>query len=77
MQVTFDELVAHGIEVGANMVGGMPWSFEYRGHAVSHENDECYLVDVPGGTLRITPDDVIIVDSKGNLFKGKLIRRNS
>ena len=34
--ITFDELVEHGRQSGA-IVNGMPWSFEYNGHPITHE----------------------------------------
>lgn len=42
--ITFDELVEHGRNNGANIVNGMPWSFQYMGHPVTHENDNLYIV---------------------------------
>ncbi len=42
--MTFDELVEFGRKNGANIVNGMPWSFTYKGYAVSHENDDCYII---------------------------------
>lgn len=41
---TFDEFVEYGRQNGANIVGGMPWSFTFNGHAVTHENDDLYLI---------------------------------
>jgi len=43
--VTFEELVAHGLaQPGASIVNGVPWSFTYKGHPVTHENDTTYLI---------------------------------
>lgn len=42
--VTFRELITYGLNNGANIEGGMPWSFTMNGHPVTHENDETYLV---------------------------------
>jgi len=50
--VTFDELVAHGIAAGANLHNGIPWSFDFAGHRVTHENDDCYLVSAPEDEVR-------------------------
>ncbi len=67
--ITFDELVAHGIANGANIVNGMPWSFKYAGRAVSHENNDCYLI-----TRQYEPDarfargDMLCTDEQGELF---------
>ncbi len=65
---TFAEFVQHGRDSGANIVGGMPWSFTYKGHPVSHENDECYLISFPGGSHKFTPTDMLINDARGQVF---------
>jgi len=47
--IGFQELVEIGLATeGANIVNGVPWSFDYRGDHVTHENDNCYIV----GTCR-------------------------
>lgn len=60
--LTFDDLVAHGIKSGAECYDGMPWSFEFAGRQVTHENDKCYLMMTVGGIRKITPDDLLVVD---------------
>jgi hypothetical protein len=54
--ITFDELVEHGRASGANIVNGMPWSFHYKETAVTHENDDCYIV---GGELFLRGDMLV------------------
>jgi len=49
--ITFDELVKHGLENGANVVNGMPWSWKINGSAVTHENDNCYLIQTVNGSI--------------------------
>lgn len=66
--VTFEQLVQYGRENGGNIVGGMPWSFNFNGHPVSHENDRCYLVGQGLKQVRFTPDDVLVVSSDGELL---------
>jgi len=56
--ITFDELVRHGIDSGGNIVRGMPWSFQYQGHPITHENDDCYLIPTLEGTMKIGRDDM-------------------
>lgn len=72
--ITFDEFVQHGIkEVGEeNLIKGMPWSFNYGGHAVTHENDECYLILTLEGTHNFTPKDVLITGIKGEIYPCKI-----
>jgi hypothetical protein len=66
--LTFDELVEYGKENGANIVNGMPWSFSYNGRAITHENDDCYLIDTLEGTMRFSRGDMMIVGVKGEVY---------
>lgn len=66
--ITFDELVEYGLQNGANIVSGMPWSFYYQGQPVTHENDECYIVCTHSGSQILTPKHVLIIDGDGRLF---------
>ena len=47
--ITFEEVVKHGLENGANVVNGMPCSWKINGKTINHENDECYLIEVSKG----------------------------
>ena len=69
--ITFDELVAYGLANTTNVVNGMPWSFEYEGQAISHENDRCYLIPTLEGTMKFTPDDMLITGVKGEIYPCK------
>ena len=69
--ITFDELVQHGRDNGANIVNGMPWSFQYKGHPISHERDDCYLIPTAEGTLYMTPEDMLITGIKGEIYPCK------
>ena len=69
--ITFDELVKHGLENGANVVNDMPWSWDYNGHEISHENDECYLIPTLEGTMKMTPNDMLITGVKGEIYPCK------
>ncbi len=69
--VTFDELVEHGRCNGANIVNGMPWSFNYQGHPVTHENDDCYLVPTLEGTMKFNRGDMLITGVKGEIYPCK------
>jgi hypothetical protein len=64
---TFDEFVQYGRDNGGNIVNGMPWSFSFHGHPVTHENDRCYLISHSAGQQRFTPDEVLAVDSDGSI----------
>lgn len=66
--VTFDEFVAYGLKHTQSVVGGMPWSFDYEGYVVTHENNECYLISVGGYTRKFTPKDVIVIESRSRIL---------
>jgi hypothetical protein len=70
--ITFEEFIEYGKNNGGNIVNGFPWSFSYKGHPVTHENDECYLIPTLEGTLRFTPDDVLITGVKGEIYPCKI-----
>jgi hypothetical protein len=66
--ITFDELVAHGLANGANVVDGMPWSFDYAGQPITHEDDDCYLVPTLEGTMRFERGAMLITGVKGEVY---------
>ncbi len=70
--ITFDELVAYGLTNGANAVNGMPWSFQYNGHPITHENDDCYLIPTAEGTMKMGRDDMLITGTAGEIYPCKL-----
>lgn len=65
-------MVEYGKASGANMVDGMPWSFEYNGHPITHENDECYLIPTLEGTDNMTPKDMLITGVQGEVYPCKI-----
>lgn len=70
--ITFQELVEHGKIMGGNIVNGMPWSFEYKGHSITHENDELYLIPTLEGIHNFTPQDVLITGVNGEIYPCKI-----
>lgn len=76
--ITWDELVAHGINVcreegrESSINNGMAWSFSYKGHPITHENDRCYIIPTLEGSHNMTPDDVLITGVKGEIYPCKL-----
>lgn len=67
--ITFDEFVAYGKKNTDNIVNGMPWSFEFRGYPITHENDNCYIIAFTKGdyNLYFTSKDMLIIDSGGKI----------
>lgn len=70
--ITFDEFIEYGKNNGGNIVNGMPWSFQYAGVNVTHENDECYLIPTLEGIHNFTPKDVLITGVKGEIYPCKI-----
>jgi hypothetical protein len=70
--ITFDELVEYGrTQAPASIVNGMPWSFTYEGHPITHENDECYLIPTLEGTMRMGRTDMLITGVAGEIYPCK------
>lgn len=71
--ITFDELVEHGrTQVPPHALhNGIPWHFTYAGHVVTHENDDCYLIPTPGGTMRFERGDMLVNRVGGSLHPWK------
>lgn len=57
--ITFDELVEYGKANGANIVNGMPWSFDYKGQPITHENYDCYLIPTANGSSKLLRGDML------------------
>jgi len=70
--ITFDELVQYGKDNGGNIVNGTPWSFEYEGQLISHEDDNCYLIPTLEGTMKFERGDMLITGIKGEIYPCKL-----
>lgn len=67
--ITFEDFVEYGKQNSSNIAeNGMPWSFDYKGHPISHENDEAYVIPTLEGTLLFTPNEVLITGVKGEIY---------
>ncbi len=69
--ITFDELVQHGIDNEAITMNGVPWSWNYNGHPITHENDQCYLIPTLEGTMKMGTDDMLITGVKNEIYPCK------
>ena len=71
--ITFDELVEHGKAHGSvSPFGGeMPWSFDYKGQPITHENDDCYLIPTLEGTMKFQRGDMLITGVQGEIYPCK------
>lgn len=73
--ITWVELVEHGKKVSpkdAEEHNGFTWSFEYKGHNITHENDECYIIPTLEGDHYMSPKDVLITGVKGEIYPCKI-----
>ncbi len=69
--ITFGDLVEHGKAQGVPIYDGLPWSFTYAGHPITHENDDCYLIPTPEGTMQLRRSDMLITGVKGEIYPCK------
>jgi len=72
--ITFEELVQYGREAAPEDAAehqGFAWSFDYKGHPITHENDQCYLIPTLEGILHFTPADMLITGVLGEIYPCK------
>jgi hypothetical protein len=68
--LTFSELIDEGLKLcSATTETNLPLSFDYKGWAVTHENDNCYLSNNLKGHIRAVPNDLILFNSKYGFHK--------
>ena len=70
--ITFDEFVEYGKKHSTHIVDGIPFSFEYNGHPITNENEECYLIPTLEGTHHFTPKDMLIIGVQGEIYPCKI-----
>lgn len=75
--ITFEELVEYGrrcaqTQPGYLLINDMPWSFNYKGHPITHENDDCYLIPTLEGTMKFNRGDMLITGVKGEIYPCKM-----
>lgn len=69
--ITFDELVEHGRVSAVSSNNGVPWAFDYNGHRITHETDDCYLIPTLEGTFEFIRGDMLITGVKGEIYPCK------
>lgn len=75
--ITFDELVEYGRnEYRRNgretaLIRDMPWSFDYAGHPITHENDDCYIIPTLEGHMKFSRGDMLITGVAGEIYPCK------
>ncbi len=68
--ITFDELVEFG-RTQMHDTAGMPWSFDYKGQPITHENDDCYLIPTLEGTMKFNRGEMLITGVQGEIYPCK------
>lgn len=74
---TFEEFLEEGRQwirktgMPGQPVAAYPWSFQFRGHPITHESDTCYLIPTLEGTMNFTPNDMLIVGVQGEIYPCK------
>lgn len=66
--ITFAEFVQYAKENSPEP----HWSFSYKGHPITHENDECYLIPTMEGVHNFTPKDMLITGIQGEIYPCKI-----
>jgi len=70
--ITFNQFIEYGKKNGGNIVNGMPWSFLYNGHPVTHETDTRYIIPTLEGSHNFTPEDMLITGVNGEIYPCKI-----
>lgn len=71
--ITFDDFVEFGKKnAGSLNSEGLPLSFTYQGHAISHESNTSYTIPTKEGYLNFTPEDVLITGVQGEIYPCKI-----
>ena len=70
--ITWQEFIyygaTHATSFGPN---GIPWSFNYNGHPITHERDDAYVIPTLEGAHFMTPDDMLITGVAGEIYPCK------
>ena len=67
--VNWDEFIEYGKEQADDLIEGMPWSFNYKGNPVTHENDQQYYItsSVGGGSYYMEPRKMLVMYDDGSV----------
>lgn len=66
--ITFPEFVTYAKENSNHP----HWSFTYKGHPITQENEHCYLIPTLEGFHNFTPQDMLITGIKGEIYPCKI-----
>lgn len=69
---TFEEFAEIGRQTNPDSIqNGFAWHFDFKGHPITHENNDCYIVPTNHGHVHFTPDSVLIVQVDGEVYPCK------
>lgn len=64
--ITFGELCQYIRTVA--IIDTNPWCFEYKGHIITHQDDNCYIISTTVGFQKMTPEHMLITDTSGDIY---------
>jgi hypothetical protein len=62
--ITFDDFIKFGLGSTTNIVDGKPWSFEFNGQPVTHQDNDTFQV----GYITFRSHEVLIWDDTGLMY---------
>lgn len=73
---TWEEVVKMGLEANPDSIHGegenaRAWNFMFHNVQLTHENNSCYIVPTLEGNHNFTPNDVLIIGVKGEVYPCK------
>ncbi len=71
--ITFDEMITHGKnDPDGHVVSNVPWSFNYNGHPITHDSNDCYMKPTLEGTRKMTLEVMLVIGVQGEIYPCKL-----
>ena len=70
--ITFQEFVEYGKAHSMCVINGIPQYFEYNGHPITNERDDCYIILSLEGLHNFTPADMLITGVHGEIYPCKI-----
>ena len=70
--ITFQEFVEYGKTHPSCIVNGVPQCFKYKGHQITNEREDCYIIPTLEGFHNFTPEDMLITGVNGEIYPCKI-----
>lgn len=70
--ITFQEFVEYGKAHSTCIIDGVPQHFEYEGHPITCEREDCFLIPTLEGLMNFTPTDMLITGVNGEIYPCKI-----